>query len=179
MKAIAAVDNNFAIGRGNELLFRLKGDLAHFKAATLGGIVIMGRKTLESMPGGRPLPGRHTLVLSRTMEKGLWVRSKNGKNWLFGVFHAPEELLDFLDLPLDGPCADDERSIFVCGGEQVYRLMLPYCSELILTEVDAESEGADAHFPDVRGSGDWALAQRGEEMQEDGIRYRINRYERR
>ena len=175
MKAIAAVDRNFAIGRGGELLFHLKGDMAHFKEQTIGGIVIMGRKTLESLPGGRPLPGRHTLVLSRSMEKGLWVRSKGGKRWLFGVFQTPQELMDFLDLPQDGPVPDDPRPVFVCGGEQIYRQFLPCCSELLLTEVDAKVEGADAFFPDIRESGEWQRIE-GERKEEDGIAYQINRY---
>jgi dihydrofolate reductase len=172
MKAIAVVDKNLAIGKDGQLLFRLPSDLAHFKAETLGGIVIMGRKTLESMPGGKPLPGRHTLVLSRSMEPGLWVREKKGRKWLFGVFSDVRELLDFLDLK-----EDDTRNIAVCGGEQIYRQLLPYCSELVLTEVDAEAE-ADAHFPDFRDDAVWRVTSEGEPVTENGLTYRIRRYAR-
>ena len=172
MKAIAVVDKNLAIGKDGGLLFRLPSDLAHFKAETLGGAVIMGRKTLESMPGGKPLPGRHTLVLSRSMEPGLWIREKKGKRWLFGVFSDVRELLDFLDLK-----EDDTRNIAVCGGEQIYRQLLPYCSELVLTEVDAEAE-ADAHFPDFRDDAVWRVTSEGEPVTENGLTYRIRRYAR-
>ena len=178
MKAIAVVDRNLAIGKDNDLLFRLPSDLAHFKAETIGGIVIMGRKTLESMPGGKPLPGRHTMVLSRQMESGLWVREKKGKKWLYGVFPDAASLLDFLDLPQDGPKPDDPRNIAVCGGEQVYRQLLPYCSELVLTEVDAEAEGADAFFPDFREVAEWVTAEESEPVTENGLTYRIRRYRR-
>jgi dihydrofolate reductase len=174
MKAIAVVDKNLAIGKDGDLLFRLPSDLAHFKAETLGGIVIMGRKTLESMPGGRPLPGRHTLVLSKSMEPGLWIREKKGKKWLFGVFSDVPQLLEFLDLR-----EDDERTIAVCGGEQVYRQLLPYCSELVLTEVDAEAEEADAHFPEFREDADWRVASESDPVTENGLTYRIRRYARR
>ena len=172
MKAIAVVDKNLAIGKDGSLLFRLPSDLAHFKAETLGGVVIMGRKTLESMPGGKPLPGRHTLVLSRSMEPGLWIREKKGRKWLFGVFSDVQELLDFLDLK-----EDDPRNIAVCGGEQVYRQLLPYCTELVLTEVDAEAE-ADAHFPEFRNDAAWRVTSEGEPVTENGLTYRIRRYAR-
>ena len=171
MKAIAVVDRNLAIGRDGQLLFYLPSDLAHFKAETLGGVVIMGRKTLESMPGGKPLSGRHTLVLSRSMEPGLWIREKKGKKWLFGVFADAQTLLDFLDLK-----ENDARTIAVCGGEQIYRQMLPYCDSLVLTEVDAEAEGADAHFPEFRDDASWRVKDEGEPVTENGLTYRIRRY---
>ena len=173
MKAIAVVDKNLAIGKDGQLLFRLPSDLAHFKAETLDGVVIMGRKTLESMPGGRPLPGRHTLVLSRSMEPGLWVREKKGRKWLFGVFSDVQELVDFLDLR-----EDDLRNIAVCGGEQIYRALLPYCSELVLTEVDEEAEDADAHFPEFRDDAGWRVTSESETVTENGLTYRIRRYAR-
>ena len=173
MKAIAVVDRNLAIGRDGQLLFHLPSDLAHFKAETLGGVVIMGRKTLESMPGGKPLPGRHTLVLSRSMEPGLWIREKKGKKWLFGVFADAQALLDFLDLR-----ENDARTIAVCGGEQIYRQMLPYCDRLVLTEVDAEAEGADAHFPEFRDDASWRVTEESEPVTENGLTYRIRRYAR-
>ena len=178
MKAIAVVDKNLAIGKDGQLLFRLPSDLAHFKAETLGGVVIMGRKTLESMPGGKPLPGRHTLVLSRSMEPGLWVREKKGRKWLFGVFPDVQDLLDFLDLPQGAPAPDDPRNIAVCGGEQIYRQLLPYCSELVLTEVDAEAESADAHFPEFWDSGSWRVTFESEPIEDNGSTYRIRRYAR-
>ena len=173
MKAIAVVDRNLAIGRDGQLLFHLPSDLAHFKAETLGGVVIMGRKTLESMPGGKPLPGRHTLVLSRSMEPGLWIREKKGKKWLFGVFAGAQALLDFLDLK-----ENDARTIAVCGGEQIYRQMLPYCDRLVLTEVDAEVEGADAHFPEFRDDASWRVTDESGPVTENGLTYRIRRYAR-
>lgn len=171
MKAIAVTDKNLAIGKDNALLFRLPGDLAHFKAETLGGLVIMGRKTLESMPGGKPLPGRHTAVLSKSMEPGIWVREKNGKRWIFAVFGDAARLMDFM-----GERGEGGRSISVCGGEQIYRLMLPHCDELVLTEVDAEAEAPDSFFPDFRAGGEWTLRSSEGPFSEAGLSYRINRY---
>jgi dihydrofolate reductase len=124
MKAIAVIDKANAIGRGGKLLFRLPGDMAHFRAETLGKTIIMGRKTLESMPGGKPLKGRTTLVLSGSLD---------------GAFRAADELL-----------AAAPADAIVCGGGEVYRALLPYCDELILTEVDAYAEEPDTFFPPFR-----------------------------
>lgn len=208
MKAIAAVDKNLAIGRGNRLIFHLPGDLAHFKAATLGGVVIMGRKTLESMPGGKPLPGRHTLVLSRTMKKGVREIVKNEKKRFWAVVRSPEELFEFLDSikddkrllsfyadcggpqgtqaaestascdPMDAMELSPLENISVCGGEEIYNLMLPYCDELVLTEVEAEAADADAFFPDFKSSGQWEELTRTEPVEENGLIYTICTYRR-
>ena len=172
MKAIAVVDRNLAIGRDGQLLFHLPSDLAHFKAETLGGVVIMGRKTLESMPGGKPLPGRHTLVLSRSMEPGLWIREKKGKKWLFGVFADAQALLDFLDLK-----ENDGRTIAVCGGAQIYRQMLPYCDTVHVTKVDYAYE-ADTWFPNLDEDPEWNVTAESEEQTYFDLEYRFVRYER-
>ena len=67
MKAIAALDRNWAIGRDGKLLCHIPGDLKYFKEQTLGKTLVMGRKTLESLPGGSPLPGRENVIISRTL----------------------------------------------------------------------------------------------------------------
>ena len=103
----------------------------------------------------------------------LWIREKKGKKWLFGVFADAQALLDFLDLK-----ENDARTIAVCGGEQIYRQMLPYCDRLVLTEVDAEAEGADAHFPEFRDDASWRVIDEGEPVTENGLTYRIRRYAR-
>ena len=123
---IAAVARNGAIGKDNTLPWRLKADLAHFKTATLGHPIIMGRKTWESL--GRPLPGRTNVVISRdpTYEAQ-------------GATVVPN-LGAALDL-----CADSAQ-MFVIGGAQIYALALPMANRLLLTEVDAHIDG-DAFFP--------------------------------
>lgn len=123
---IAAVARNGAIGRDNALLWHLPGDLQHFKRTTLGCPVIMGRKTWDSI--GRPLPGRHNIVISRDPT---WAAS--GATATTGWREALQ-------------AAGDAPRVFVIGGAQVYTLALPEADELVLTEVDADAEG-DAHFP--------------------------------
>lgn len=123
---IAAVARNGVIGRDNALPWRLKADLARFRALTLGHPVLMGRKTWESL--GRPLPGRRNLVLTR--QPGHVAQGAE-------VFASPDAAL---------AAVAGARRVFVIGGAEIYRALLPRADTLLLTEVDAEVEG-DARFP--------------------------------
>ena len=123
---IAAVARNGAIGKDNALLLHLPGDLPRFKRLTLGGAIIMGRKTWESI--GRPLPGRHNIVLTRN------------PRWHAAGADAAPSLQAALALASTAPKA------FVIGGAQAWAEALPLADELILTEIDADLEG-DAFFP--------------------------------
>jgi len=126
---IAAVARNGAIGRDNALLFDEPADQRHFRAATLGCPVIMGRKTWDSLPARfRPLPGRRNVVVSR--DAALQAE---------GAELAPS-LAQALALVADAPRA------FVIGGAQLYAQALPLADTLVLTEIDADLDG-DTHFP--------------------------------
>ena len=127
MDLIVAVDQNWAIGKDGEQLLYLSQDLKRFKALTLGHAVILGRRTLSTFPGGRPLKGRRNLILSTTPD------------------FAPEggEVYPSLDALLAAAPAD----AFVIGGAQVYRLLLPACRRLYVTQIDADG-GADVFFPE-------------------------------
>ena len=123
---IAAVARNGTIGRDNELPWRLKADLQHFRALTLGHPILMGRKTWESL--GRPLPGRRNLVVSRAPG-----------------FRA-EGAECFADPAAAIAAAGKAPTLFVIGGAQLYAQLLPHADRLELTEVHADVDG-DAHFP--------------------------------
>jgi len=128
---IAGVARNGVIGRDNQLLWRLPEDLKHFRAATMGAPVIMGRKTWVSLPARfRPLPGRHNIVLSRQA----------------GIELPGASVVASLDAALAMAQRDGAARAFVIGGEQIYREALPRADELLLTEVERDFEG-DAHFP--------------------------------
>lgn len=133
--AIAAMAKNRVIGRGNAIPWRVPEDFKFFKKTTMGGILLMGRKTYESV--GRPLQGRITVVLSRAGTPDSAARVPAG---------TPEENLFFIrDLSALEKIAP-ERKIFVAGGAEIYRQLLPRCDELFLTTIDAEPQG-DAFFP--------------------------------
>ena len=123
--AIAAVARNRGIGLHNKLPWRIPEDFAFFKATTMGQVLLMGRKTYESI--GRPLPGRTTVVLSRSgfTAPGVIV----AKDWLEAAQVEPT------------------KTLFLAGGAALYEEALPWCAELILTHVAMEPE-ADAFFPD-------------------------------
>ncbi len=124
--AIAAMARNRVIGKDNRIPWHLPGDFKWFKQTTLGGVLLMGRHTFESI--GRPLPGRDTLILTRS------------------GFTAPGTR-SFPSLPaIQHALALDTRRLWVCGGADIYRQLLPCCTDLYLSLVDAEPEG-DAWFP--------------------------------
>ncbi|MCL4760131.1 MAG: dihydrofolate reductase [Rhodocyclaceae bacterium] len=125
---IAAVARNGVIGRDNQLPWRQKADLQHFKATTTGSPILMGRRTWESL--GRPLPGRRNLVVTRNLE-----------------YTAPgAEVFDSPDAAL-AAMAEAQR-VFVIGGAELYRQMLDQADRLLITEIWASIEG-DASFPPI------------------------------
>jgi dihydrofolate reductase len=123
-KAIAAMSENRVIGNGGKIPWHLPEDFKWFKTSTMGGILVMGRKTYESI--GRPLPGRDTYVLSRQAREIRGVHS-----------FTDLSVLDHLDT---------DQTIWIAGGGEIYEQMLPKCSELYLSRVHREVEG-DAFFP--------------------------------
>ncbi len=159
MKAIVAVDRNWGIGRGGKLLVHLPGDLAYFKEKTLGKTVIMGRKTLESLPGGSPLPGRNNIVLTRDpdCEAGC------------PLCHSVEELL--------GRIEGEKEEAFVIGGEQVYRALLPCCDACYVTKIDAEYS-AETFFPNLDRCDEFEQVWESEPVEEKGVTYRFAEYRR-
>jgi dihydrofolate reductase len=123
-KAIAAMSENRVIGHGNKIPWHLPEDFKWFKKMTTGHVIVMGRKTFESI--GKPLPNRETIVLSRTGFSHPGVR----------IVRALEEI----------DVAQETREVFICGGAQIYEQALPFCSDLFLTRVKHTVEG-DAFFP--------------------------------
>ena len=122
--AVAAMTPSRVIGREGRIPWYIKEELQWFKQLTWGHVLVMGRKTFESI--GRPLPAREIFVLSRS-----------------GFSHPAVHVIhDLRELPLD----KDPRKFFICGGEEIYRLALPYCSDLYLSVVNVETEG-DRWFP--------------------------------
>lgn len=131
---VAAVAQNGVIGANNRLLWRLKSDMKHFRALTMGKALIMGRKTFESI--GKPLPGRHTIVLTRDPAFAVEGVARAG---------SVEEALE-LGTRIAQSTGTSE--IMVAGGGEVYALFMPRADRLELTEVALFPEG-DAHFPAV------------------------------
>ena len=115
MKAIVNVDQNWGIGKQGSLLVHIPADMKMFRSETSGKIVVYGRKTLETFPGGKPLKNRVNIILSRNPEytvEGAY------------VVHDPEELMNLLNTELSDYSSDD---VCIIGGDSIYRLLVPYC----------------------------------------------------
>mgnify|MGYP003584845783 CR=1 FL=1 len=141
LSLIAALDRRNAIGRDNDLPWRLPDDLKRFKALTLGKPVLMGRKTAQSL--GRALPGRRNLVLTRSGQ----------------VPFEGMEAVASLDDALRIAAQDAVAELCVIGGGEIYALCLPHATRMHLTHVDTTVEGADAFFP-AFDAGQWRVVGR-------------------
>lgn len=152
MNCIAAVDNNWAIGIDNRLLFHIPQDLHFFKEKTVGKTVIMGKNTLLSLPEQKPLANRKNIVLSASLMEKDFIVCKDVKS-LF------EKIKDY-----------DSDDLFVIGGEQIYRLLLPYCSTAYITKVDDEKP-ANRFFMNLNLSENWEMTFKGEKQVYNGIEF--------
>lgn len=161
MNLIVAVDKNWAIGLGNKLLVSIPADMKFFRQTTTGKVVVMGRKTLESFPGGQPLKNRTNIVITRDqnykVKDGIVVST---------IEEAVEELKKY-----------KEEDIFIIGGESIYRQMLPYCKTAFVTKID-HAYDADTFFPNLDEMEDWKLTGISEEQTYFDLEYVFARYER-
>ena len=162
MNLIVAVDSNWAIGKENKLLVSIPQDMKFFRETTKGKVVAMGRKTLESFPGGQPLKNRVNVVL--TTDKNYKVKDTV-------IVHTIEEMVDELK-------KYDSEDIFVIGGEQIYRQFLPYCDRAYITKIDYHYE-ADTHFPNLDEDPEWEMTKISDEQTYFDLEYVFTIYERR
>lgn len=161
MNIIAAVDRNWAIGRKGRLLVSIPNDQKHFREETMGKVVVLGRRTLQTFPQGMPLEGRTNLILSRT--PGFGVKGAV-------VVSSVEELLERLE-------AYDSGDVYVIGGGSVYSQLLPYCDTAHITKIDHAYE-ADVYFPNLDRDPAWKITQDSDEQTYFDIAYTFLKYER-
>ena len=140
ISAIVAVDNNWGIGFNGELLERIPEDMKYFKVLTDDHMIVMGRKTWESLPG--PLPNRFHLVLTRNPENDSSLHDRWFADWKEGV-----------NMMLYHP-----TDCFVIGGGQIYKELLPLCDRVYVTKIYKDHENVDTYFPDLDKSDEWAPA---------------------
>lgn len=160
MNIIVAVDSNWAIGNQGGLLVKIPRDQKLFQEMTMGKVVVMGRKTLESLPQKQPLQGRTNIVMTT-------VRDYSVRGAV--VVHSLEELLGEL-------AKYQKEDIFVIGGGTVYRQMLPYCDTVHVTKIDY-SYDADVYFPNLDELEEWKLTADSEEQTYFDLEYYFLRYE--
>ena len=161
MNMIVAADDNWGIGYGGKPLFQIPSDRKFIEQTTRGKVVIMGRKTLQSLPGGTPLPGRKNIVLTR--KEHLQVRGAE-------IARSLQELLKILDDYKD-------EDIFVIGGGEIYRQLLPYSNVVHVTKVH-HSYRADTWFPALDKDPCWAITADSEEQTYFEVEFEFLKYER-
>lgn len=159
MKLIAVVDSNWAIGNRGQQLVNIPQDQKMFRDRTLGKVIVMGRKTLESLPGGQPLYGRTNVVLTRDMR----FQAKGAK-----ICHSVDEVLKLLEhIP--------QEDIYIIGGQTIYEQFLPYCEEAFITWIDYEYH-ADMYFPNLDKSENWEMTEESDEQTYFNLCYTYRTY---
>ena len=162
MDIVVAVYENWGIGFDGSQPVVVKADRRHFREVTGSGTVILGRKTLEDFPGGKPLKGRRNIILTRNVDFSV----EDGE-----VVHSVDDAVRAVE-------GEDPDQVFVIGGESVYSQMLPYCRRAFVTKIFAALP-ADAFFPDLDTSEEWQVTEYGEEQQEGDVKFAFVTYERR
>lgn len=150
MKAILHADKEWGIGKKNGLMFSIPADMKFFRETTTGNVVVMGSNTLKSFPGGKPLKNRTNIVL--------YPDGEDRDDCL--IVHSLEEL--FAEIK-----KYDEDRVFVIGGAMMYKTLLPYCSEVLVTKVDAVG-GADAYFENLDQNPAFKLVYTSEPVETNG-----------
>lgn len=169
MKAIVAVDGRWAIGKDGDMLVHNPVDMKFFRETTRGHVVVMGRKTLESFPGGKPLKNRVNVVLSATRPAE---DCQTDENTRLIVVNTREELFRTL-------AAWPEEEIFLIGGGRLYRDLLPECDVAYVTYMKHVFPEADTWYPNLDEDPEWELTKSSEWQTFEEIPFSFRTYQRR
>ena len=159
MKMIVCVAENFGIGLNNDLLFSLPPDMKLFRETTMGKVIIMGRGTLDSFPGGKALKNRTNIVLTR--DKGFERENVT-------VLHSKEDVLSYVE-------RFDKSDVFVIGGGQIYEMFRDCCDEAIVTKV-RKTVPCDTYFFNIDKDPYWELAEESPIMEHEGTQFSFCTY---
>jgi len=161
MIAIVNVDENWGIGKEGDQPFYIPEDLKFFKEKTLGKVIIMGRATLEALPNAKPLPARTNIVLTRQSD----FEVENAT-----VCHSFNELFELVK-------THDAVQVFVIGGADIYKNLLPYCNKAYITKIYASAD-CDRYFPNLDEEKEWEMTEFSDIKNHDGIKFQFCTYER-
>lgn len=158
-----AVDKNWGIGVSGHMLTNIKGDLKRFKRITDGNIVIMGRKTLEAIPGQKPLSGRTNIIVTRQKD------FKNEGFYVLNDLKNIHKLLKELN-------PKNEKKVFVTGGGSIATQLLPLCNKAYITKILKDFDDIDTYVPNLDVLPNWYKVKESQTHEEDGMRYRYVDY---
>lgn len=164
ISAIVAVDNNWGIGFNGELLEKIPEDMKYFKELTTDHIVVMGRKTWDSLPK-KPLKDRLNIILTSKKKQ---------------VSDNNISFVSSLDLLKDGLFEADAygEEIFIIGGGSIYKELLPLCDRVYVTKICKDHENVDTYFPDLDKMPEWEVSTCTELREYDGLYYSFLTYDR-
>ena len=169
ISAIVCVDNNWGIGYNGNLLAHIPEDMNFFKEKTTNNVVIMGRKTYESLPF-KPLPNRINIVVTSNITSPCEVCEIDENETIFMT-------IDFAKLYLSTLHQDSKVDYYVIGGGQLYKELLPYCDNAYITKVNYEYKNIDTYFPNLDENEKWEMVKDGDEKVYNEIKYKFCIYE--
>ena len=155
--AIVHVDREWGIGKGNDMMFSLPRDMKFFREMTLNHVVVMGGNTLRSFPNQKPLKNRVNIVISRGQVRDDCI-----------IVRSYDELKNEMK-------ARQDEDIYVIGGGEIYKALLPYCHEVLVTKVDAVG-GAEVFFPNLDEMENFVCVDEGEPLEDNGYTIRFTTY---
>lgn len=162
MNVIVAVDSNWGIGYNGTQQVVIPADRKHFREITAGGIVIVGRRTLEDFPGGLPLKNRINIIFTKNSEYTM-----EGAVVVHDLSELSEALKDY-----------NSEKVFVIGGDSIFKMLLPYCRYAYITKIEA-APAADRFFPNLDEDPSWVIERSEPEQEFEGIKFTFVRYENR
>ena len=157
IRAIVHADKEWGIGKDNDMMFSLPKDMKFFRETTLGRTVVMGGKTLRSFPNGKPLKNRVNIVLSRGQVRDDCI-----------IVRSYDELFSLLK-------SRENEEIYIIGGGEIYKTLLPYCDEALVTKVDAVG-GATVFFPNLDKDENFVCVYESESLEDNGYTIRFTTY---
>ena len=168
ISAIVAVDKDWGIGYQGQLLEHLPPDMKYFKELTMGNIVIMGRKTWDSLPV-KPLQDRSNIILSRTLQRGSWIYDDQAHYIQFTPDATEHDLKAF---------QNSAHHFFVIGGGEIYKQLLPYCDRVYVTFIGKSHDNVDTYFPNLDKDPEWEVSTCTELREYGNIPYAFLTYDR-
>lgn len=159
IKAIVHADKEWGIGKNGDMMFSLPKDMKFFRETTTGHVVVMGGNTLRSFPGQKPLKNRTNIVVSRGQVRDDCI-----------IVPTMSEFKEMIK------SHQNEGDVYVIGGAQIYKELLPYCDEALVTRVDAIG-GADTFFPNLDEDENFVCVYESEPMDDNGYTIRFTTYQ--
>ncbi len=168
VSAIVCVDKNWGIGYKGDLLVKIPEDIRFFKEKTSGHIIIMGRKTYDSLPI-KPLPDRENVVITRKVYKDEYGRYKDEDGVVYTELERVKDVFKFIKERLQY----SRNEMFVIGGGSIYKELLPYCDTAYVTKVNYAFENVDTYFPNLENIQEWEIESVSETKEYNDMKYQF------